>query len=98
GEQGIRSWRQASPGGAGWPIGETSKSVGLNDEQTPAPDIRNAVQLTSLADSGGAVDALMRPLPIFIGPISRARGSRAELGLAYRLRNGSSRLIRARFP
>ena len=39
-------------------MSETSKSVGLNDEQTPTPNIRNAVQLTSLANSGSAIDAL----------------------------------------
>src|ERR1700686_4956696 len=39
-------------------MSETSKSVGLNDEQSPTPNVRNAVQLTSLADSACAVDAL----------------------------------------
>src|ERR1700686_1398110 len=39
-------------------MSEPSKSVGLNDEQTPTPNIRNAVQLTSLANSGSAIDAL----------------------------------------
>src|SRR5258708_4920532 len=48
-------------------MSETSKSVGLNDEQTPTPNIRNAVQLTSLADSGSAINALpTRPENLFV--------------------------------
>src|SRR5260370_2922825 len=39
-------------------MSETSKCVGLNDEQATTPDLRNAVQLTSLTDSGSAIDAL----------------------------------------
>ncbi len=39
-------------------MSETSKRVGLNDEQTPAADVRNAMQFASLTDSGSAIDAL----------------------------------------
>src|SRR3984893_1667429 len=49
-------------------MSETSKCVGLNDEQTPTPNVRNAVQLTSLADSGSAIDALPTGPEIFFVP------------------------------
>jgi len=49
-------------------MSETSKSVGLNDKQTPTPDVRNAVQLTGLTDSGSAIDALPTGPEIFLVP------------------------------
>src|SRR5258708_11051579 len=39
-------------------MSETSKSVGLNNEQTPTHNNRNAMQFASLSDSGSAIDAL----------------------------------------
>jgi hypothetical protein len=50
-------------------MSETSKPVGLNDEETTTPYVGNAVQLTGLADSGSAIDALpTRPEILFVPP------------------------------